>query len=446
MARERSGKRRKGGERVDATCARCGLTRQVRAKLVAGCDLLLCASHDSVTGAGIAVPEGHRAVWLGHVAGYFAGYRIEKATPEDQLAVWRAQTIAAAAQGRPAPPRPQVEPEPVDARLVEAITGAVGDDGWEIADWVREGREFEVKVYTDWGWAGFLAGTARQIASDLKALQDQAAVDADKWRCPHCDAALDPRTGPTQCGCGTVAWTPRAWRSPFDAAFDALTYVDDVPDRAAAEELMLLAVLLDGSDDEWRCEDDLHTVMRALSATVPTARWSSSFDHPVGIIPTGATFEAPVASAVLAAANTVGYQLRAHRSREWGRTQIAAWFELEGGASGLPPQFSLVRCDDGSWQVLVTGEPWWPPEDSGAPDDALDCFEEPHFELDGWPVLRGGWMDWRDGLVTGRSVRFDPTDPEQLADTLRGAHAALAAASDRFDSAFRELHAQTERS
>jgi hypothetical protein len=163
--------------RTTVTCALCGATRDVRSVLVASYDALVCQSHPWASEiSGLEIPPGHVLVHeVSTIAGWFSGYRIEVLGPGERRALHRARTLAAFAIGQPAP-EPDFDPDDtswVDKRLMAVLTERLGSHGWEIADFAVQSGRYDVKVYTDWGWAGFLSGTPKQIAHELDAIRTQ---------------------------------------------------------------------------------------------------------------------------------------------------------------------------------------------------------------------------------------------------------------------------------
>jgi hypothetical protein len=237
---------------VIVTCALCGLTRHVRPRLVQGFQILACASHHAtVEKLGLQVAAGQVISVTPGVAGFFDGFSIAEPTPAMQRSLHRATAIAATAVGQPAPESTfdPADTSWIDQRLERALTERLGPDGWEIADWDRTGRFYQVKMYTDWGWAGFVEGTLGQIASVLAEACEETRTVADAtFRCARCRRQLDPFTDPTPCPCGTVAWRPQRWTTPFDTIRGVLAY--EAPDPGMALDAAMLADFWDGCHEK----------------------------------------------------------------------------------------------------------------------------------------------------------------------------------------------------
>ncbi|MEU4163429.1 hypothetical protein [Actinoplanes sp. NPDC026670] len=403
----------------------------MRPALVRGYDALACARH-STAEVDLPIPDGHQLSVTHDVAGHFTGYTVAKSTWSQAQAVHRAASILAAAQGRPAP-APTFGPidDDIDPRLVAAFTAALGPDGWEIADWQREGRDYVVKVYTDFGWAGFLDGRPAEIAGELAALRAKAQTSLDALRCPSCDALLDPFAElPQPCGCGSVAWRPLAWMNAWDSMRGALPYLDGAVDPETLTDLARLTAALAGGCEpagEWiQYDDDFTGVVQAYQELVPDARWTLLHDRPVAVIPIAATLRPGLAAQLLTAADEIGYELTSRMTFEYGNSQTVLRFQATEPVDGRETWFACARVGDRI--DLVVGQPDWSPpfEDD---DDHWHAMEE----TEDWWLLRpeeqlrhGPWTvercpsDFTYGTSALAAIRFIPGD-DLSAEDLRTA-------------------------
>jgi len=344
----------------------------VRPKLVAGYDALVCSSHrTSQSALSLEVPDGSGVVQEFSVAGFYDGFTIRPLSPQEAMSAWRAASLAAAAQGRPAPPPPQVveDTSPAYQKLMATLTGRLGADGWEVADWDKDGPMFTVKVYTDWGWAGFLEGTAAQIARELAAQREvtRAAEAAGNFNCPTCHTQLHPVLGPTQCGCGTVAWSPASWSDNMSKIVGLMPYLEDAPDGDTLTDLVWVDALCCTSEgSEYGVnEDDL---LETYARLVPGARWSAVHGHLIAIVPTGTRFVPGAAGTLLDFAASCGYELAVDRSWSYGAEVTNGWFQRKanGAVDGLPERFTIGLHDDGTASVVAgVADYWWPANPAG---------------------------------------------------------------------------------
>lgn len=378
----------------------CGEIRDVRPELVEGFDVLACARHPSGDVV-LEVPPGHHSTVTLNVAGYLNGYTVQKSTSADLRAAHRAASNLAAAQGRPAPEPPfdPADHRGIDRRLVEAFTKALGPTGWEIADWDREGRAYVVKVYTDFGWAGFLEGRLDEITDELRALRSRAAAVAETLRCPTCDARLDPFGEGSPCGCGTVVWRPAFWTTAWDSMSSALAYLDGAPDPETAAALARITSAMAGPGQAWDLsEDDFNSAVEAFQQLAPAARWELINDRPVAVIPVGATFEPGPAGELLAAADALGYHLALTTDRR-------ICFQRTGPAADLPTWFLCTSTGDDGYQVTAA-QPGWTVVD----DDSSEHWRAQE-ETDDWWITRSGDLRQEDWEVDHPNLDFDGGSP-----------------------------------
>ncbi|GAA1656130.1 hypothetical protein [Actinoplanes couchii] len=420
--------------RVPVTCCVCGQVRQVRPALVRGFDVLACSRHPA-SDVELPVPDGHHLVTAGGVAGHFTGYTVVATTPSQARAAHRAASTAAAAMGRPAP-EPDFDPgdtSHIDPRLVRAFTDVLGPDGWEITDWRREGRYFEVKVYTDFGWAGFLVGRPEQIADQVARLRAEAQDVLATLRCPTCSDR------PQACGCGTVVWKPASWTNEWNAITGALAYLEDAVDPEKTETLARLTAALDGGDvseGEWIVYDSFAGVVQAFRELVPDARWTLLHDRPVAVIPVGAAFRPGPAGDLLAAAEQAGYRLAIRT--EFARDERRSVFRFESA----DVWFACARVD-GRYH-LVAGQPGWQPDN----DDSDEHWTALEATADWWILLPedqrglGAWtvnegcseFDMGAGTLVASSV-LDCTEltPDVVRTALAQADSAIRDSRQRLD-------------
>jgi hypothetical protein len=425
-------------DKVTATCAECGCTRFVRAVLVRGFEALVCARH-RLPGppASVVVPAGHVVPVTPNVAGYFTGYAVRAPTSAEGRSVWRAAALAAAAAGRPAPPLPPVADVPAWQPVVDALTAELGPDGWELADAVsergRRGRVWTVKIYTDFGWAGFLAGSPRQIASDLAMIRDDYArqTAAAGLTCPRCDADLSPTAPATRCDCGSIAWQPVAWNAHdlVSAIADMLAYIDDAPPYEVAAEHVLLTCLLEPHID-WDAGEPqrpavtFDDVAAALRVLVPHARWATIGERLRGVVPAGVRWEGGRAAQLRQAASALGYQLiRAHPIESLRIPCLSAGDDTN---RGLPKWFDVTAAG-GSWQLRIdadAGRLWQRCVDEHPGVDDIDLGEAVDQVL-GDAMLSGDHVTWavatywwEGALAVARRID-DPFDAAALSAALR---------------------------
>ncbi|MFC4071942.1 hypothetical protein [Actinoplanes subglobosus] len=400
-------------------------------------EALACARHP-LTAIDLTVPDGHHLSITPGVAGNFIGYTVTTTTPVQGRAAHRAATILAVAQGRPAP-EPACDPagDDNDPRLVAAFTDALGPHGWEIADWCREGRDYQVKVYTEFGWAGFLNGRPADIAAELAGHRAQARMTLSALRCPSCEARLDPfAEEPRPCVCGSIAWRPLSWENPWESMRGALPYIDGAGDPETVPTLARLTAALAGGCEpagEWtQDDDDFAGVVEAFKQLVPDAQWTLLNDRPVAVIPMGAALRSGPAMQLLTAATEIGYRLTANSSVDYGRRRTVLRFSASEPIDGHEAWFACGHTDDGL--ELVVGQPDWfqPFEDN---DDHWRAMEE----TDDWWILRpeqhrrhGAWTVDRhpteftygaSALAASRTLAFDALSADVLRATL--AEAAL---------------------
>ncbi|MFE9693528.1 hypothetical protein [Micromonospora sp. NPDC005806] len=434
-------------KKVSVTCAKCGYMRSVRAALVRGFDALVCERHHLASPpASLVVPAGQVVTVTSNVAGYFAGYTVNAPTPAQELSLWRATALAAAAAGRPAPPPPPVPDVPAWQPVVDALTAKLGPNGWELADADsergRRGRVWTVRIYTDFGWAGFLAGSPRQIASDLAAIRDHYArqTAAAGLTCPHCDADLSPTAPATRCACGSIAWQPAAWNAHnlVTAIADVLAYIDDAPPYEVAAEQVLLTCLLESHID-WDASEPhrpaltFHDLADALRVLVPSARWATIGERLRAVLPVGVQWEGGRAAQLRQAATALGYQLvRVHPSDSLRIPCLAAADDTE---RGLPAWFDVTATTGGGWQLRIDADAGrlWQRCVDGHPDvDDIDLGEAVEQVLDDamlssdhatWAVA----TYWGEGALAIARPIDDPFDAAALSSALRDGVEAVAA-------------------
>lgn len=432
-------------EKVSVTCAECGYTRSVRAVLVRGFDALVCARH-RLPGppASLVVPAGHVVTVTPNVAGYFTGHTVSEPTPAEARSLWRAAALAAAAADRPAPPLPPVADVPAWQPVVDALTAELGPDGWELADAAsergRRGRVWTVKIYTDFGWAGFLAGSPRRIAADLAAIRDDYArqTAAAGLTCPRCDADLSPAAPATRCGCGSIAWHPVAWTAGdlVSAIADVLAHVDGAPSYEVAAEQVLLTCLLephiewDAGEPPWVAGtfDDVAAALRVL---VPGARWATIGGRLCGVLPVGVRWEGGPAAQLRQAASVLGYQMV--RVHPIGSLRIPCLAGGEDTDHDLPTWFDVTAAGEG-WQLRIdadAGRLWQRCVDEHPDVDDTD-LDEAVGEVLGDAMLsrdRAVWAvatSWWEGVLAVARPIDDPFDAAALWAALREGVEAVA--------------------
>ncbi|MEU8263301.1 hypothetical protein AB0C02_22065 [Micromonospora sp. NPDC048999] len=409
----------------------------MRPGLVRGFDALVCARHQlSGRPASLVVPDGHVVTVTHSVAGYFTGYTVSEPTPAQERSVWRAAALVAAAAGRPAPPPPSEPEVPAWQPVIDALTASLGPDGWDLAEAVSEGgrraRVWTVKIYTDFGWAGFLAGSPRQIAADLAAIRDDYArqTAAAGLTCPRCDADLSPIAPASRCDCGSIAWQPRSWTANdlVSAITDALAYIDDVPPYEVAAEQVLLTCLLEPhitwGPGEWRWETGtFHDLALALQVLVPRARWATIGERLCAVLPVGVRWEGGRAERLRQAASLLGYQLvRAHPIEDLRIPCLAAGDDTD---RGLPAWFDVTAAD-GGWQLRIDADgerlrqrciDEHPDADDEALGEAIDQVMEDLILSDdpGTWALVTFW--WEGALAVARPID-DPSDAAALSAAL----------------------------
>jgi hypothetical protein len=232
----------------------------------------------------------------------------------------------------------------------------------------RTGRSYAVKVYTEWGWAGFREGTPGQIANDLAGTRAEAAAVADTLRYSGCDLRLDPFTGPTQCPCGTVVWHPRAWTTSFETIRDVLAYLSDAPDPETVLDAAMVNAFWYGTHEQWETFDDFGAVAQALSSIVPTGTWVVLHGRLIGVIPTCASFVPGAAGEVLAGVAALGYTLEVRAERHSDESKLAGWFVLDELSEELPAWFTISPHAD-AWHVVVGSLHAWRPAGFADQDD-----------------------------------------------------------------------------
>ncbi|MFU8851194.1 hypothetical protein ACNAW0_09460 [Micromonospora sp. SL1-18] len=418
----------------------------MRAALVRGFDALVCARHRLPDPpASLVVPDGHLVAVTPNVAGYFTGYTVSEPTPAQARSVWRAKALVAAATGRPAPPPPPDDDMSAWQPVIDALTAKLGPDGWDLADAVsergRRGRVWAVKIYTDFGWAGFLDGTPRQIAAELAAIRDDYAreIAAARLNCPRCDADLSPTAPTTRCDCGSVAWQPVAWNANdwVSAIADALAYIDDAPPYEVAAEHVLLTCLLEPHIQLYAGDPRLPAVTfediaAALQVLVPNARWATIGERLRAVLPLGALWEGGRAAQLRQAASALGYELvRSHPIHDLRTPCLLAGDDTD---RGLPKWFDVTAADEG-WQLRIDADagrlrqrcvdehPDTDDEDLGeAIDQVLDDIMLSDDDVT-WAV-DGYW--WEGSLTVARSID-DPGDVAVLTAALREGVEAVAA-------------------
>ncbi|MCW3820653.1 hypothetical protein ONA91_40100 [Micromonospora sp. DR5-3] len=433
-------------EKVSVTCAECGHTRSVRATLIRGFDALVCAHHRLTEApASLVVPDGHLVAITPDVAGYFTGYTVSTPTPAQARSIWRATALAAAATGRPAPPPPPDDDLSAWQPVIDALTAKLGPDGWELADADsergRRGRVWTVKIYTDFGWAGFLEGSPRQIAADLAAIRDDYArqTAAAGLTCPHCDADLSPTAPASRCDCGSIAWRPVAWNAhnPVSVIADALAYLDDAPPYEVAAEQVLLTCLLEPHIELYAGDPRLPAVTfediaAALQVLVPNARWATIGERLRAVLPVGARWEGGRAAQLRQAASALGYDLvRTHPIDDLRIPCLAAGDDTD---RSLPKWFDVTAADEG-WQLRIDADagrlrqryvddhPDVDDEDLGeAIDQVLDDLILSDDDVT-WAVTTN-W--WEGALAVARPID-DPCDLAALTAALREGAEAVAA-------------------
>ncbi len=445
-------------KKVNVTCAECGCTRSVRPALVRGFDALVCARHRRADPpATLVVPDGHVVAVTFDVAGYFDGYTVRESTPAEARSLWRAAALAAAATGRPAPPPPPAADMPAWQPVVDALTAKLGADGWELADAAsergRRGRVWTVKIYTDFGWAGFLAGSPRQIAADLAAIRDDYAgqTAAAGLTCPRCDADLSPTAPAARCSCGSIAWRPARWNANdlVSAIADVLAYLDDAPPyEVAAEQVLLTRLLQPGNTwDEWSPREPLRTapafeddaltfndIAAALQTLVPEARWATIGERLCGVLPMGARWEGGRAARLRQAASDLGYRLvREHpvnslpipclSAGEDTDLDLPKWFDVTAAPGGW--QLRIDADADRLWQRCVDEHP---DVDDTELDDVVGevvGYAMPCGDDEVWAVATP-WWEGEGALAVGRRID-DPFDAAALSTALREGVVAVAA-------------------
>ena len=433
--------------RVDATCVSCGTVRQVRPKLIAGYDVLLCASHRRE-----GLPDPGREVRVTHgVAGWFDGFTYVE--PAGQSGSGAVVDLAARREQ-------QAENERWRRRsrlLADEITAAVGPDGWDLADHADEGRGvFTVKVYTGWGWAGFLTGTAGEIAdmlAETKFESDEAVSGLTCRACGH-QFGLYDATG-TACGCGgTLLFRPSSSTGELGGAETAAQLLADAPPVGTVTEQLLLAAFTRPHPGwcTWEVPAGAETGADALAVVVLDGTWDTVHGHLVGTVPTGARWTPGEAGELADAAGQLGYRLRVESEWNFGRQELAGWFERDLDSDGLPVRFTAVRDEHGGWMVAA-GTSGTVPEGSGPPDgndewdawqaaweDADDCWWTDHAgPVDGWePDLSFRWWNHESGPAASATVPAGRFTVEALDGLLR----AGAAVADDAVVTVQQLHAQ----
>ncbi|MEU4644631.1 hypothetical protein [Micromonospora sp. NPDC023814] len=288
-----------------------------------------------------------------------------------------------------------------------------------------------MKIYTDFGWAGFLAGSPRRIAADLAAIRDDYARQAAAagLTCPRCDADLSPAAPATRCGCGSIAWHPVAWTAGdlVSAIADVLAYVDDAPSYEVAAEQVLLTCLLEPPHIEWdagelpRVAGTFDDIAAALRVLVPSARWATIGGRLCGVLPVGVHWEGGPGAQLRQAATVLGY--RVHPISSLRIPCLAAGDDAD---HDLPTWFDVTASGEG-WQLRIdagAGRLWQRCVDEHPDVDDTD-LDEVVGDVLGDAMLSGDhavWSvatSWWEGVLAVARPIDDPFDAAALCAALR---------------------------
>jgi hypothetical protein len=333
------------------------------------------------------------------------------------------------------PPRPDVPVDNDQVTLEAGLLRRLGPDGWELADWGRDRddrgrRVFLVKIYTDFGWAGFLAGSPRQIAEDLYTIRAAALeqIQQTDLTCASCGVDLGPMAEASACPCGTVAWQPLRWSSAPSSVEDALAYIQDAPcAKDAVAQVMMTMLLQSGvqrsgeygysAEDDWALELSFDEVAQAMQELVPAARWASVNHHLYWVIPLRAKWQTGPAKTLAHSADRLGDTLPSvtdHGRR--GDTLNAHYLATAETPEELADRFVLTARDGpGTWQIRVSlPDPYELLDDFGSnlsthaegdpkdghgcevtEEDLIELLSEERFaatiDCDGWNLERQNW-------------------------------------------------------
>lgn len=339
----------------------------MRAKLVTGHEHLACNTHRYPEAAAkLTAPEGSALATSGStIAGFFISYEVKELDSRMVAAAARATDIARASMGLPPLPVPEVQGAP--KVLIAALDRELGVDTYELADWEKEGGgEWTVKIYTEWGWAGFVTGTPNQIATMLAEERDgfEAEEAAAGLACPTCGHEFGAFPGQEPCECGTVLFTPNMWSTKIGVYEDALSYLNDVPDDFDLYVYATCLALDTSWKDEydWEVDDSFETLARAMNTLAPASKWAVVGGHLYAMIPLNARVVLDDKTGAIDAFTNLGYEMSIYTEHEYDRTLVCGKLHLEGG-DNLPKECVYSYAGEGRWHIQVYKDAWMPEVD-----------------------------------------------------------------------------------